>query len=112
MKIWILILSLLLTGCVGAGARAIVHAEKVDAEATNYINDRWEVRQEIRRRCEAMLWVQVDSLVDEKRFEEARTLMALNYPRLLAFDLIRKYREGDLSGLDAPWGCQVASLPE
>ncbi len=103
-------LALLLAGCVGAGARAIVHAEKVDAAATNYINDRWVIRQEIRRRCELILWHEVDALVAAGDFEGARTVMALNYPRLLSLETVRKYREGDLAGLDPPWGCQVTSL--
>ncbi len=101
-------LALLLTGCVGAGARAIVHAENIDTAATKYVNDRWEIRQNIRRRCEAMMWMQVDSLVAAGDFESARTLMALNYPRLLSLEIVQKYREGDLGGLDAPWGCQVS----
>ncbi len=105
-------LVLLLAGCVGAGARAIVHAEKVDTAATNYINDRWEIRQEIRRRCEMILWNEVDALVAAQDFEAARMLMALNYPRLLSLEIVQRYREGDLSGLDAPWGCQVSGLPE
>ena len=103
--IYLILLALLLTGCVGAGARAIVHGEKVDTAATNFINERWEVRAEIRRRCKAILFAEVDTLVAAQDFEGARMVMALNYPSLVTS--FEKYREGDLSGLDAPWGCQV-----
>ena len=113
MKLCIpIVLALFLTGCAGVAARAIVHGERVETAATNYVNDRWEIRQNIRRRCEAMMWMQVDALVAAGDFEGARTVMALNYPRLLSLEIVRRYREGDLAGLDVPWGCQVSSLPE
>lgn len=106
-KLITLLLLLALSGCGDRLANWIAYEGDLAARGRAYIDERHRVRQEIRRRCEGLLWAEIDRLQQEGREDEARTILALNYPGLLTFDAVRAYRDGDVTGFDMPWGCQV-----
>lgn len=108
MKPYIPIFLLLaLTGCADRWAGWITYEGELESRGRAYVDDRHEARQKIRTRCEELFWAKIDRLEEEGRFEEAQTELALNYPGLLTFDAIKAYSDGDVTGFDVPWGCQV-----
>lgn len=106
-SIAICLFPLLAVGCADRWASWIAYEGDLEARGRAYVDERHLIRQEIRRRCEGLLWAEIDRLQAEGREDEARTILALNYPGLLTFDAVRAYRDGDATSFDTPWGCQV-----
>ncbi len=102
-----LILILALSGCADRLATWVAYEGDLAARGRAYVDERHRVRQEIRRRCEGLLWAEIDRLQAEGREDEARTILALNYPGLLTVSAVRAYRDGDVTSFDVPFGCRV-----
>ena len=107
----LLLTLILLTGCAGDLARWMAYGQELEMKARAYVDERHRIRQAIRQRCEEGLWREVDSLEADGRFKDARRLLDENYPSLLTVEFVTASREGDLSAVDRPWGCQTEVLP-
>ena len=105
IRILVIFSLLALGGCDWASW--VSYGNTLQQRGMDYVDDRHRIRQEIRRRCEELLWSEIDRLESEGREDEARTLLAVNYPGLLTFDAVRAYRAGELDTAETPWGCEV-----
>ena len=75
-SIAICLFALLLSGCADRLAGWIAYEGDLAARGRAYVDERHRVRQEIRRRCEGLLWAEIDRL-QARLAENAQSLAGL-----------------------------------
>lgn len=105
----IVIAGLALAGCDLATmySRAQEDAIWLHNEAREYVGERDKFREEIRARCRAMLWVEVDELEEQGNFAAARARLAAAYPPWIPSEVARaRAQEETLGALDTARECE------
>lgn len=107
MRYLIVILPLLLGGCAEFAARAVGNAAYLAESSEDYVREVHDDRRWIRERCRELVREQINALIGEGKYDEARQLLANQYPSLVTFQLINDLDsdDGPLNPLNEPWPC-------
>ena len=106
------VLLLALGGCVEVGARAVTNATYLAESAEGYVREVHDDRRWIRATCREMLRAEVMALQADGKYGEAREVLAVQYPELVTFQIVRAYEDNDpYALLNHPWPCTASRLP-
>jgi len=84
-----------LSGCTATqiAGKAYVASEAAAEAIGDYVEENWNDRKKVREECRRIAFEEVEQLVDEKKFKEARELLAKIYPPLLTTEILREKLE-------------------
>lgn len=89
------LLPLFLSGCLQFGSAAIQDTTDAHSAAKAFVFERIGDRIRIRDWCRKILEKEIDSLVNQEKYEEARELLLESYPTLLTTSLITEIIDDD-----------------
>ena len=89
MRYLILIPLLFTTGCEALLANVITDYQDTRNLTRNYIGENVTDRQSVRMGCRNIVTVQVQELVAEGKYEEAKTMLRNSYAPVITFKMIK-----------------------
>lgn len=98
-------------GCAELGARAIARGAQIEQAAADYAGDVHDTRRQIREKCWEILTRQVDGLIAEEHYDQARALLGANYPGLVSIRAVKDALDKDVEAFGEPIGCEVLAAP-